>query len=181
MRRILITATLCTALAACGNPSADADGDGKITMEEAAAKAESMVQPQPGKYRATSELVSLEVPDAPKEVQDMMRKMMDRGPQTSEYCLSKEDASKGFQEMVRQSQASGTDCSFEKFDGEGTEIDAIMVCKNPGEGTARMTMQGTGGETSSDMTITMDAQGPNGKSMKMVMKNTQKRVGDCDS
>ena len=180
MRPLLPLAAVCAILGGCSDPGADADGDGEITMEEAAAKAKTMVRPEPGKYSATSELVSVDVPGAPKEVQDMMRKMMDRGPQTTEYCLTPEDAEKGFEEMLRQSQASGNECTFEKFDTEGTQIDAVMVCEKTGQGTVRMTMEGTGGETSSDMTISMDAQDPAVQRMIVVMKNTQKRLGSCE-
>ena len=44
-----------------------------------------------------------------------------------------------------------------------------------------MTMQGTGDETSSQMTMTMDAEGPGGETMKMTMQSSQERIGDCDA
>ena len=128
MHRIVTVAAASLALAACGGSSADADGDGEITMEEAAAKSADMVRPQPGKYRATVEFVDVSMPDAPQQVQDMMRGMFDRGPQTHEYCLTKEEADKGFEEMARQAQDNDTNCSFEKFDAAGGQIDAIMNC-----------------------------------------------------
>lgn len=181
MRRILLAATASLALAACGSSSADADGDGEISMEEAAAKSKDLVKPQPGKYRATVEMVSIDMPGASEQVKNVMRQMMDQGPQIHEYCLSAEDAEKGFEEMARQSQQNGNNCSFEKFDADGGEIDAIMNCSAPGDGSARMTMKGTGSETSSQMTMTMDATGPGGQTMKMTMKNSQERIGDCDA
>ena len=181
MHRIVTAAAASLALAACGGSSADADGDGEITMEEAAAKSADMVRPQPGKYRATVEFVDVSMPDAPQQVQDMMRGMFDRGPQTHEYCLTKEEADKGFEEMARQAQDNDTNCSFEKFDAAGGQIDAIMNCNAYGQGAARMTMTGTGSETSSEMTMTMDAEGPNGQTMKMTMKSSQERIGDCDA
>ena len=102
MHRIVIAAAASFTLAACGGgASADADGDGEITMAEAAAKTEDMVRPQPGKYRATVEFVDVEMPGAPQQVQDMMRSMFDRGPQTHEYCLTTEEAEKGFEQMAR--------------------------------------------------------------------------------
>ncbi len=182
MHRIVIVATASFALVACGGgSSADADGDGEITMAEAAAKTEDMVRPQPGKYRATVEFVDVEMPGAPQQVQDMMRSMFDRGPQTHEYCLTAEEAEQGFEEMARQSQESGSDCTFEKFEAEGGSIDAIMNCNAEGQGAARMTLQGTGGETSSQMTMTMVGEGPDGQSMEMTMKSSQERIGDCDA
>ncbi|MEZ5681847.1 MAG: DUF3617 domain-containing protein [Erythrobacter sp.] len=180
MRRYILLAATTAALAACGSPDADADGDGEISMAEAAESAKDMVKPEPGKYRATVEMVDVEIPGAPKEVQDMMKRMISVGAQTHEYCLTSEDAEKGFEEMARQSQ-DNDDCSFEKFEAAGGKIDAIMNCERQGEGIARMTMQGTGTATSSEMTMTMDAKAPDGKTMKMTMKSNQERIGDCDA
>lgn len=182
MRRIAIAAAASFALAACGgNTSADADGDGEITMAEAAAKTEGMVKPRPGKYRATVEFLDVELPGAPQQVQDMMRGMFDQGPQTHEYCLTAEEADRGFEEMARQAREDDSSCTFEKFDADGGRIDAVMNCDAGGQGAARMTMQGTGGETSSQMTMTMDAKGPGGEAMTMRMKSSQERIGDCDA
>ncbi|WP_370187432.1 DUF3617 domain-containing protein [Qipengyuania sp.] len=181
MRRIAIAAASLTLAACGGGTSADADGDGEISMQEAAAKSKDMVRPQPGKYRATVEFVNMEMPGAPKQVQDMMSGMFDRGPQTHEYCLTKEEADKGFEEMARQAREDDGDCTFEKFDAEGGRIDAIMNCNADGQGAARMTMTGTGSETASQMTMTVDAKAPNGQSMTMTMKSSQERIGDCDA
>ncbi|WP_341712707.1 DUF3617 domain-containing protein [Erythrobacter sp.] len=179
MRRIVLAAMSTLALAGCGSPSADADGDGEITMSEAVDKSKELVKPEPGKYRNTVQLVNLELPGAPKDVQDMMKQMMGKEPRTTEYCLTKEEAEKGFEEMAKQAQED-EDCSFEKFDAEGGKIDAIMNCKADGKGTARMTLQGTGTRTSSQMTMTIDAKGPDGNAMMMTMKSNQERIGDCD-
>ncbi len=179
MHRILLFACASLALAGCGGTDADQDGDGKISVEEAATQAKEMTRPEPGKYRATVEMIDVEVPGAPKEMQDAMKRMMSSGPQTHEYCLTEEEAAKGFEEMARQAQDDGS-CSFEKFDAAGGKIDAVMNCAREGRGSARMTMQGTGGRTSSEMTMTMDAKAPDGKTMKMTMKSSQERVGECD-
>lgn len=178
MRRLIVVAACSIALASCGSSDADADGDGKISMEEAAAKSEDLVKPEPGQYRATVEMVDLQMPDAPKEVQDAMKAAMNQGPQTNEYCLTKEEADKGFEEMIKESQAQDN-CTFEKFDADGGNIDAVMVCETPGQPTARMTMKGVGTSTTSKMDMTMDVTGPDGKAMKMVMKSSQERIGDC--
>ena len=179
MRRYVLLAVTTAALAACGSPDADANGDGEISMAEAAEKSKDMVKPEPGKYRATVEMIDVEVPGAPREVQDMMKQMISAGAQSHEYCLTKEDAEKGFEEMARQAQEN-QDCSFEKFEADGGKIDAVMNCSRDGQGTARMTMQGTGTSTTSEMTMTMDATAPDGKSMKMTMKSNQERIGNCD-
>ncbi len=181
MHRRFILACASLVLTACGSPDADADGDGEISMKEAAARSGEMVKPAPGKYRTTVEMIDVEIPGAPKEMQDMMKGMLSSGPQTHEYCLTRAEAEKGFEEMARQAQEEDGNCSFEKFEAEGGSIDAIMNCAKEGQGTARMTMKGTGGRTSSDMTMTMDAKAPDGKTMTMTMKSSQQRIGDCDA
>lgn len=178
MRRLIVVAACSIALASCGSSDADADGDGKISMEEAAAKSEDLVKPEPGQYRVTVEMVDLQMPGAPPEVQEMMKNAMDQGPQTNEHCLTAEDAAKGFEEMIKESQAQ-ENCTFEKFDADGGNIDAVMVCQAPGQPAARMTMKGVGTSTSSKMDMTMNVTGPDGKEMKMVMKSSQERIGDC--
>ena len=181
MRHIVFAAAASFTLAACGGGTADADGDGEISMEEAAAQTADMVRPLPGQYRATVEFVDVELPGAPQQVQDMMRSMFDKEAQSHEYCLTKEEADKGFEEMARQAQDSNSDCTFEKFDVEGGSIDAVMNCKAEGQGTARMVMTGTGTETSSEMNMTMNGEGPDGQTMTMTMKSSQQRLGDCDA
>ena len=182
MRHYLLAAAASFTLVACGgSPDADADGDGEISMEEAAAKTEGMVKPLPGKYRATVEFQDVSIPGAPQEVQDMMKSMFDRGPQTHEYCLTKEEADKGFEAMAREARQDDGDCSFEKFDAKDGKIDAVMNCQAEGEGSARMTMVGQGAETSSQMTMTIDAKAPDGNTMTMKMISSQERIGDCDA
>ena len=72
MRRIVTAAVASFTLAACGGGTADADGDGEISMEEAAAQTADMVRPLPGQYRATVEFVDVELPGAPQPVQDAL-------------------------------------------------------------------------------------------------------------
>lgn len=175
-------AIACAALipAACGSPETDvdADGDGTITMEEAAAKSREMVKPEPGQYRASVEMVDLQMPNAPEEVREMMRQAMSAGKQTSEFCLTKEDAEKGFAEAIRESQAQD-DCTFERFDAEDGSIDALMVCEAPGRGTVRMEITGKGTPTSSQTRMVMNGEGPGGEPMTLTMTSEQERIGDC--
>lgn len=180
MKYAIGTAALALMLAGCGGSNADADGDGKISVEEAAAEVERQggaMKPKPGLYKGTTQLVSLEMPGSPPEVKQMLEGMMGKEPQEMEFCLTKEEADKGFQRMAEASQ--GDECSFDKFNISGGDIDAVMNCEAPGQGKAKITLTGKGTETSSEMTMVMDAKGPDGKTMKMTMKTSQERVGDC--
>ncbi|MXP08672.1 DUF3617 domain-containing protein [Pseudoblastomonas halimionae] len=179
MRRELIMATACLALAACGSSDADTDGDGKVSMEEAARKsADEMIKPEPGQYRAEIELVEFEMPDAPPEMQELIKQQSGKGKETREFCLSDEDAEKGFEDMIREGQQND-DCSFDKFEADGGKIDAVMLCEKAGEGKARMEITGVGTKTSSDMTMKVEATGPGGQKVLMTTKMKQERIGDC--
>lgn len=178
MRTALFTAAASLALVACGNADPDTDGDGTISMEEAQASLEASgaVKPQAGQYNASVELLEFEAPGAPPQALDMMRGMIARD---FEYCLTQEQADKGFEEMARSSQDG--DCSFEKFDVDGGDFDAVMICSNRGDGSIRMAMEGTGTETSSDMTMTMTGDIGGMGEGRMVMRTKHERIGDCAS
>ncbi|MEQ8772265.1 MAG: DUF3617 domain-containing protein, partial [Erythrobacter sp.] len=120
------------------------------------------------------ELVDLDIPGAPPQAAEMMRSSMAR---TSEFCLTEEDVEDGYRQLASQPQ--GDNCSFSKFDVDDGEIDAAMRCTNPGGGTVDITMQGTGRETSSEVTRKMSGDlGGTGEG-SMTMKQTSERIGDC--
>ncbi len=173
--RIVGIAAVVLLAASCGNSGADADGDGQISMEEATAEAQSSaIRPEPGQYRAVVELISVDIPGAPPQVVDMMKQSM--AQQTTEYCLTPEEAERGFEEMARQSNEGN--CTFDRFDVDGGSIDAAMTCNQDGQNMS-MTMQGTGTSTSSDMTMTMNGDIPGMGSMAMTMNVEHERIGDC--
>ena len=176
MRKLTILAITTGLLAACGSAGdADADNDGTISMAEAAEEARnSDIRPQPGQYRASMEVTEIEGDNVPAQAVDMMKQMMSR---SFEYCLSEEDAENGFEEMAKQSQDES--CSFEQYDIDGGSIDAVMICNGEDGGKIRMTMEGTGTETSSDMRMTMEGNIPGQGEGRMVMESSHQRIGDC--
>ncbi|NQZ46706.1 MAG: DUF3617 family protein, partial [Erythrobacter sp.] len=95
------------ALAACGEggpTDADADGDGEITMDEMRAEvasAGSALRPEAGKYAVTMTMVNVDIPGAPPEMVDAMGSMMNT---STEFCLTEEEASKGFEEALSEGQ-----------------------------------------------------------------------------
>lgn len=181
MRMTMTAALAALALAGCGGSSdPDADGDGSISMDEAAAHVDQnkgIIKPQPGLYRGTTQLVDLTVSGASEQEAAMLKQMMGGEARTTEFCLTPEEAEKGFEEMAKQAQ--GSECSFAKFDVTGGTIDAVMNCSGQGQGEAQIALKGTGSETKSDMTMTMNANAPTGQTMTMTMRTTQERVGDC--
>ena len=109
MRRSALFASFTAAafvLASCGSSNADADGDGEISLEEAAAKSDEMIRPEPGEYRATVEMTDQQMPGAPPEAQDMMRAMMGSGEQVSTFCLTREQAEREAEEREARERLS---------------------------------------------------------------------------
>ncbi|MXO85788.1 DUF3617 family protein [Altererythrobacter aurantiacus] len=179
---------LALVLAACGSAD-EAETDPALGGDTAAASGEALsddeliaagreiTRPEPGQYRSEVELVNVDIPGAPQAQVDMMRRMFaDSASTTTEYCITPEDAERGFEEMVRGGQRG--DCEFQKFDTAGGNIDAAMTCQH-GQGTANITMQGEATATTSDMTMTMRQDGGEMGRVSMTMNVKHRRIGDC--
>lgn len=182
VRKLLLAVAASALLAACGSETEEASeadagaGEGTaISADEVVERArEGAVRPQPGQYRSRIELVDVDIPGAPPEAVDMMRGRM---AQTTEFCLTEEDVEEGYRQMASQMQ--GETCDFTKFDVEGGTIDAAMTCDNPAGGNMKITTQGTGGETSSEFTMTMSGNLGGSDEGSMTMRQTSERIGDC--
>jgi hypothetical protein len=174
MKRMIMAAAGAALMAGCsGGGDADADGDGEITLKEAAKQAEAQgIMPEPGLYRATVTMTGINIPGMPPEMAGHGAGMVT----TSEDCLTEEEVAKGFEELIKQGQNG--ECSYERFNANGGDIDAVLVCKTP-QGSARMEMTGTATETSSDIkaTMAMNFDGAGEGTMTFTAKN--ERIGDC--
>ena len=167
------------ALAACGggNGNADTDGDGEISVDEMRAEVESQgtnLRPEAGNYSVTMNLVNVEIPGAPPEVIDMMGSMMNN---TFEYCLTPEDAEKGFEESLTEGQDES--CTVERFDLDGGDIDMAMSCSPQGGGNMRVEMSGNVSPTRSDIRVVTNGTMPQVGETNMEMTMVQERLGDC--
>ena len=175
MRAPLVTLAVCLALAGCDS-GPDSDGDGTVSMSEAREEIErSDIRPEPGLYRVSVEVMEVDVPGAPPQAIDMIRNMM--GGQSHEYCLTPEDAAKGYEETVRQSQDGA--CGFERFELADDEIDAQMVCDAPGRGKSTTTVTGKVTPTSSQLEMAMEGTVEGMGEATFRMRSTQERTGDC--
>ena len=174
--RILPLAVLSIVLAACDNSPPETETDGTLSMEEVAERAEnSAIKPQPGQYSVSMEILEVDIPGAPAEVAEMMRGAM--SGQTQKYCMTQADVDKGFEEMARQGQDDN--CSFERFDIDGGDIDATMSCDVPGQGAMTMTMEGTATPTRSVMEMTMKGSMAGMGESTIRMRASHERIGDC--
>ncbi|MEL6528639.1 MAG: DUF3617 domain-containing protein [Pseudomonadota bacterium] len=162
MKRIAVMAAMGVALAGCGGndvttADADTDNDGAVSIDEAVQVAEaSGMQPQAGKYRASTKVAGVDT--------------------DVEYCITPEEAEAGFEGMMKEGQQG--DCSYEKFELAGNDLDAVMVCKMDG-GSMRMEMDGTVSPTSSDLDMKMSGNMA-GMNVDMTVKSKHERIGDCD-
>ena len=174
MRRIIMAAAGAALLAGCsGGGNADADGNGEVSMKEAAKKAEAEgLKPQAGQYKAVITMTGINIPGMPPE-------MAGHGgglTPTTEYCLTQAEVDKGYQEMMKRGQNG--ECTYESFNLAGGKLDAVMLCKT-GEGDARMTMNGTVTPTTFDFTATMAMKFADAPEGTMTFTAKHERLGDC--
>lgn len=165
-------------LCACSG-SADEDGDGAISNEEAAAAIEDVVQPRPGQYRTSIELLEFDVPGMTDQMkQQMVSVMGGELAKGNTFCLTPEEAAaNGPREMLEN--MAEANCSFSRFDVSSGTISADMQCTGDDGLTSHVLMDGEMTEASSDMTMTMDQQMQGMGEVHMKMRVTSERTGDC--
>lgn len=170
----LITLAAAGLLGACsGAGQSDADGDGKVSLGEAAKQAEAQgIKPKPGLYKTTVTMTGLEIPGMPPEMKDHGAGLVT----TAEDCLTPEEVEKGYEAMVKQGQDG--ECAYESFALAGGKLDAVLVCKSEGRAT-RATITGTTTSTGADLTATtaMEFDGAGKGTMTATVKHD--RIGEC--
>jgi len=184
MRAIYLAIPLSAAfaLAACGGNSDETSAP--KTTDEVIAEAGKLVKPQPGKYTTQAKMIDFSVPGLPKEQAERMKAMMgDVASKNSSYCLTKEEAEKGFEESVRKlgEGEGGQKCTFDKFEADGGKLDAVLSCTGQGGVKGTMKMKGTVTPTSNTMhmDMTQESAAIPGGSMHMEMEMTSTRTGEC--
>lgn len=173
MRRIALLLPILL-LPACGDQAAEPTPD-----QAAAEAAANAAQPEPGKYRVTMKVSNISFPGMTGPMAEQAKTMFGGTGQTSEFCLTPEDAKKGQEEFYKRT-AEG-DCKYERFSATGGAIDAVMVCQTGQGMTARTEMKGTFSSTRSDLTLKTQSQMPGapGGGMTMDAQITSERIGDC--
>lgn len=181
MKHPMIAAAACLsiALAGCGNDSKEPK-----TAEEVVAEAGKLDKPEPGQYQTTVKMLKFSVPGLPADQAERLKSMMgNTGQRTSSYCLTREEADKGFEDMVRKMSEGqgGLKCEFAKFDVADGDIDAEMTCNGPQGLKSAIVLDGkaTSRGTSMRMSMTQTAAMIPGGEMKMDMQMDSRRTGDC--
>lgn len=167
------------ALAACGSEPGE-----PRTAEEVVAEAGTLEKPRPGQYSTSVELTEFSVPGLPPQQAEQLRAMMGNVQQEgSSYCLTEAEANKGFEETVkRMTEGNGQmKCTFDRFEAEGSKLDAALSCTGPQGMDAKIALNGTTGAEASSMRMKMSQKAPMipAGEMRMEMKMDSKRTGDC--
>lgn len=165
------------ALAACSESA-------PLPQDEVLAEAGDLASPAPGLYEQTTEILSAEVPGAsPAEADRLRDQLTGIGKKTARLCVTEEQAAGGFEQLARE-MAEGINamqCGFTRFEASAPRMNATLACTGADEAKAGLTMAGTTSAQGYDVTMDLDASGPNiaGGSMTMRMRVVSQRVGDC--
>lgn len=179
--RPVLSAPLAAAilLAGCGG-DADTDGDGAVSSEELTAEAAGAIQPQPGQYRTSYELLEFDVPGMPESLKAQMQAQMGGAAEVAKpiiTCLTPEQArANGAEELAKQ-MAEGN-CTVARFDVSGGAISSEMQCSGADGVTTRVVMDGQMTATSSTMTMTSETE-MQGQTIRTKARATSERIGDC--
>jgi hypothetical protein len=157
-----------------------------VTADKVVSEAGELAQPLPGQYETKVKLLEFSVPGLPPAQADRLKAMMGNiGGETTSYCLTPEEAKKGFGESVRKMTEGqgGMKCEFAQFDVDGAKLAAEMTCTGPQGMTALLGLDGTATaqSTSMHMAMTQKASMIPGGEMRMAMQLDSHRTGDCAS
>jgi len=182
MRRLIAAVSLlavCGGLAACKKEPAP---EGPKSIAQVAQESAGLPKPLPGLYRSEVEIVSMEAPGMPPQMADQMKRAMSAKKSSHEFCLTGEEAAKGYEERVKK-LAGRPNCTFDRYAATAGALDAQMSCTAEGGIKSVLTMKGAMTPSGSDMTLAMTQTGSQmpGGSMKMTMHVKSARVGDCKS
>ncbi len=176
MKKILISAAAISLISACSDNGADADGDGKITVEEVAREMNEVTL-EAGEWENTVEMIDVKIDGMPEGAPAGMLDSIKGRTTTSKSCITPEQAENPGAEFFAAQEK--TSCEVKKFDMNGGAISSEMSCSNiDAPGKMNIAMDGQYGPSSYDMTMSMKG-GAAGMEMSMTAKSSGKRIGDC--
>ena len=154
--------------------------------EAVLAEARKLENPGPGLYAVTTELASFDVPGASPEEADRLRDEMAKiDKKTTRLCVTEQQSAAGFQQLLREfaEGLNGMQCGFANFEASAPRMNATLACTGTAGAQAGLTMAGTTSRNGYDVTMDLDASGPQiaGGAMTMRMRVVSKRAGDCPS
>lgn len=177
-RPLALAAIGALALVGCGKEDKE-----PIAAEQVVAEAGKLAQPLPGQYQTRVELIAFSVPGLPDAQAERIRGMMGDIGGDSSFCLTPEEAAKGFEEPIRKiSQGQGgLTCEFDEFAVNGGKLAAELSCTGAQGISAEMDIDGTATSqgTSMRMAITQKAAMIPGGEMRMELQMDSRRTGEC--
>ncbi len=178
MRKYLIVGVAALAIAACSDKGADADGDGKISGEEAKAEMADggAMATKPGVWEVKTSFSDITVEGVPEAVAAQLKAQMAKGVTVSS-CLTKEQVEKPGTDFFGGPPEAN--CTFEKIDRSGNTTMVEMTCKPAGGMTLKSKMNGSFAAESYKMDVTQTIEGGPVGNLKMKGVAEGKRVGDC--
>lgn len=179
MRKLIIGGAACAmlALSACSDRGADADGDGKVSQDEAQKELSQggAVAMNPGLWEVKIAFDSIEAPGMPEAMKAQMTKAM--GEMSVKSCLTKEQAEKPGADFFGGD--ADANCTFEQLNRSGNKMTVAMTCKPAGGMTVASKMDGSFAGDSYTMNMEQKTSGTPMGEMKMKGRIEGKRIGDC--
>lgn len=162
-------------LAGCGG----GDDSGGVPADDVAAEAANLIQPRPGQYRSSIELLEFEVPGMAEGAKQQMQQIFASGlAEGNTFCMTEEDAARNGAEEMAKNMAEG-DCTMNSFNVSGGTVNAEMQCSGEEGFASTVRMDGTMTAESSAMTMDMSQSIPNVGETRMKMRVNSQRIGDC--
>jgi Protein of unknown function (DUF3617) len=174
MKTHLILSAAVLVLAACGK-----SGDGNESSAAAGGGSASAagVELQPGEWEMKTEVVNVSAEGLPAGIAEGMKA---QASSTSKTCMTPEEA-KGPKGDIFAGK--GSNCKSEGFSWSGGRIKGKTTCTGQGgAGNTVMEMDGKYSAQSIDMTMKSETElGMAGKAMKMEMRVSGRRIGECSA
>jgi hypothetical protein len=167
MKKHLILSAAVLALAACGSSGTGGNGSGGAGG--------GGISLQPGEWEMKSEVVSITAEGLPAGMTEGMKA---NAGSTTRTCMTPEDA-KGPKGDMFAGDKSGN-CKSEGFNWSGGSIKGKVTCNPNGPGKTVMEMDGSYGAQNIDMKMKSETD-LGGKPMKMEMRVSGHRVGECSA
>jgi hypothetical protein len=180
MKALMLVLPLALVAACDNSPKVEAEN---ASIEEVAGKVRaanegSTMIVRPGKWESNVELESIEIPGMPAEAVAQMKKTMARVTTGHQSCLTPEQAKKPKEDFFAGAKSN---CRYDKFSMDDGKMTGTMRCTSPQGGTQLIQFDGTYAPESYEMRMASSVEGgAPGGAMKMVMKMSSKRIGECD-
>lgn len=180
MNKLLFALPLMMVAACDKSPKVETENASieEVANKVRAANAGSAMIVRPGQWESSVELESIEIPGMPPDAVAQMKKTMARVATGHKSCLTPEQAKKPEEDFFA---GKNSNCRYDKFSMDDGKMTGTMRCSSPQGGTQLIQFDGTYAPEEYQMRMASTVEGASpGGAMKMVMRMTSKRTGECD-